>query len=100
MFQLAHDSSAPLPSHEQPLAEIVASARGGDAVAFTQLYQMHHARICTYLARMVGSAEEGEDLAQETFIKAWQFLPGMNDDLRFGAWFYRIATNTALDYLR
>lgn len=100
MFQLAHDSPALSSSNEESLAEIVARVREGDAVAFTRLYQMYHARICTYLARMVGSAEEGEDLGQETFIKAWQSLPSMHDNLRFEAWFYRVATNTAIDYLR
>ena len=100
MFQLAHDSPALSSSNEESLAEIVARVREGDTAAFTRLYQMYHARICTYLARMVGSAEEGEDLGQETFIKAWQSLPSMHDNLRFEAWFYRVATNTAIDYLR
>lgn len=100
MFQLAHEPSALSFSNEESLVELVARAREGDAAAFTRLYQMYHARICIYLARIVGSAEEGEDLGQETFIKAWRSLPSVKDDIRFEAWFYRVATNTALDYLR
>ncbi len=100
VFQLAHDSLGLSSSNEESLIKVVARIQEGDAAAFTRLYQMYHGRICTYLARIVGSAEEGEDLGQETFIKAWQSLPSMHDNLRFEAWFYRVATNTAIDYLR
>lgn len=101
MFQvIAHTSPLPSSSHEESLVEIVMRVQRGDPEAFTHLYQMYHVSICTYLTRMVGSAEQGEDLAQETFIKAWHSLPSAGEDLHFKAWFYRIATNTAIDYLR
>src|SRR2546421_12447284 len=82
------------------LIEVVRDARAGSVSAFNTLFQHYNARICTYLARMVGNDEEGRDLAQETFIKAWRALPGMKDQSQFDTWLYRIATNTALDYLR
>ena len=80
--------------------EIVEQARTGDQLAFDSLFQYYNARICMYLAHMVGDEEEGRDLAQETFLKAWQGLANIQNEARFDTWLYRIATNTAIDYLR
>lgn len=82
------------------LAEAVELARLGDRWAFDRLYQYFYIPISRYLAHMVGDDEEGYDLAQETFLKAWQALPGLHDSLYFHSWLYRIATNKALDHLR
>ncbi|WP_420799339.1 RNA polymerase sigma factor [Ktedonospora formicarum] len=61
---------------------------------------MFNAPICTYIARLVGNDEWGRDLAQETFLKAWKGLPGIQGELQFRAWLYRIATNVAYSHLR
>ncbi len=82
------------------LSEITANARKGNPVAFTSLFHLHHSRIFTYLVHILGRREEAEDLAQETFLKAWRSLHTLEDDDRFGPWLYRIATHTALDHLR
>lgn len=89
-----------LPTHPVWYVEIVRDAQAGNVSAFNTLFQYYNARICTYLARMVGNDEEGRDLAQETFIKAWRALSGINDETLFDTWPYRIATNTAIDHLR
>src|SRR5712691_4302449 len=99
--QLIHVISEPSSSQpEEALTEIIACARAGDPFAFTKLFQMHHARILTYLVHMTGKKEEAEDIAQETFVKAWQALSSLEDPTRFLPWLYRIATFTALDHLR
>ena len=82
------------------MMETVELARTGDKRAFDRLYQYFYIPISKYLAHMVGDDEEGYDLAQETFLKAWQALPGLHDGLCFHSWLYRIATNKALDHLR
>ncbi|MHB8599818.1 MAG: RNA polymerase sigma factor [Ktedonobacteraceae bacterium] len=89
-----------LPTDDARIVEVVENARAGDEAAFNALFQHYNARICNYLARMVGNDEEGRDLAQETFIKAWRALPGVKDNTRFDTWLYRIATNIAIDYMR
>jgi hypothetical protein len=61
--------------------EIVEQARAGDKLAFDSLFQYYNARICMYLAHMVGDEEEGRDLAQETFLKAWQGLANIQTGL-------------------
>ena len=79
---------------------IVEQAKAGDKLAFDTLYEYYNSRICTYLAHIVGNVEEGRDLAQETFLKAWQAIGKIHNETRFDTWLYRIATNTAIDYLR
>ena len=83
-------------THEQ----LVEHTRCGDHTAFAALFEQYNARICTYLARLVGDDELGRDLAQDTFLAAWRALPTMRDELRFAPWLYRIATNVARSHLR
>ncbi|CAA9538870.1 MAG: RNA polymerase ECF-type sigma factor [uncultured Thermomicrobiales bacterium] len=80
--------------------ELVGRARAGDQVAFATLFEQYHAPILNYLHRMVGDRALAEDLAQDSFIKAYNALPSTRDDLAFKAWLYRIATNTAISHLR
>ena len=98
MLQSAWGS--PMTISNEKLAETVEQARAGEMEAFNALFASYSVRICTYLARMVGNDEEGRDLAQETFLKAWSTLPEVRDTTRFSPWLYRIATNVAIDYLR
>ena len=101
MSQSAHDPTiASVLTDTVWFVEVVRDAQAGNLSAFDTLFQYYNARICTYLARMVDNDEEGRDLAQETFIKVWRALPGMNDVFQFETWLYRIATNTAIDHLR
>lgn len=64
------------------------------------LYQMYQRQILAYLIRMVNDRETAEDLCQETFIKAFRGWAQHNPEASTVAWLYRIATNTAYDYLR
>jgi len=80
--------------------ELAERARHGDREAFAALFTAYNARICTYLARLVGDDEMGRDLAQDAFLAAWRALPQVMGELRFGPWLYRIATNAARSHLR
>jgi len=90
----------PTSSSPAETARLIELAQEGDRQAFTCLFQRYHAQICTYLGRLVENDEAGRDLAQETFLQAWQHLPSLRDALSFQAWLYRIATNLAHSYLR
>jgi RNA polymerase sigma-70 factor (ECF subfamily) len=68
-------------------------------LSFDDMFAHYHGRIYGYLLGMVGNAEQARDLAQDTFLKAYQALPRTPDPVS-PAWLYRIATNTALDALR
>ncbi len=100
MIQPVDDSTPSTADGEVALAELVMQAGSGDSAAFDALFRKFNARIFAYLARMVGNDEEGRDLTQETFVKAWRMLPALQDSARFIPWLYRIATNIAIDHLR
>jgi RNA polymerase sigma-70 factor (ECF subfamily) len=65
-----------------------------------QLYQDYHQPIIRYLERLVHQHETAEDLSQETFIKAMRHREQLDQVASVRHWLYRIATNTAYDYLR
>jgi RNA polymerase sigma-70 factor (ECF subfamily) len=83
-----------------PPREVVVRAQGRDDGAFGALYAHYHAPIRRYLHRLFGDPDDAEELAQDTFLKAYRALPATSADLRVGAWLYRIATNVALDAFR
>jgi RNA polymerase sigma-70 factor (ECF subfamily) len=68
--------------------------------AIEQLYQDYHKSILRYLTRLVSNRETAEDLCQETFIKALRHWRTLETKATVQSWLYRIATNTAYDYLR
>ena len=100
MPQPVRDPHAPAPSADAVLVELVERARVGDQTAFAALFERYNARVCTYLARLVGDDDLGRDLAQDTFLAAWRALPEIRDAPRFTAWLYRIATNVARSHRR
>ncbi len=90
----------PISASSAEKTRLIELAQGGDQQAFTSLFQRYHVQVCTYLGRLVENDELGRDLAQETFLQAWQQLPALRDVLSFEAWLYRIATNLAHSSLR
>lgn len=70
------------------------------AANIEQLYADHHAGLLNHLTRLVGNRETAEDLCHDTFVKAMRFWNQHDSQMSVGAWLYRIATNTAYDYLR
>jgi RNA polymerase sigma-70 factor (ECF subfamily) len=79
---------------------LVARAKEGDMDAFESLVRAYQHPIYYLCLRMAGTPQAADDLAQETFIKAYFALPRFKDGLDFFAWTRRIAVNTALNYLR
>src|SRR6202034_808993 len=67
---------------------------------FEQLVGQVRAKLHRYCARMTGSAVDGEDIVQDTLIKALAALPGVGIIDNIEGWLFRIAHNTALDFLR
>ena len=75
-------------------------AQAGDHGAYGWIFEKYQTAIFNYIYRLMGSAEDAYDLTQDTFLKAYLALARTSDDLRVGAWLYRIATNVCLDELR
>jgi len=66
---------------------------------FSKIYDEYYPKIVRYLTRLVGELE-AEDATQEAFVKIDRSLGSFRGDSSLSTWIYRIATNTAMDYLR
>jgi RNA polymerase sigma-70 factor (ECF subfamily) len=78
--------------------ELVLRSRHGDSEAFAALLRAHQRMIHALTYRMTGSLADAEDLAQETFIQAYQQLDHFRGDASLGSWLYRIAVNRCLNW--
>lgn len=82
------------------LALLTREARLGSEHAFRALFERFQTPLVNYIYRLVSDWDVANDLAQDTFLKAYTALPRTDDTLQISPWLYRIATNTALDALR
>ena len=78
---------------------LVERVQRGEKKAFDILVLKYQSRIIKVLARYVRDQAEVEDLAQEAFIKAYRALPNFRGDSAFYTWLYRIAINTAKNFM-
>jgi RNA polymerase sigma-70 factor (ECF subfamily) len=78
---------------------LVERVQRGDKKAFDLLVLKYQQRIMKVLSRYVRDPSEVQDLAQEAFIKAYRALPKFRGDSAFYTWLYRIAINTAKNYV-
>jgi RNA polymerase sigma-70 factor, ECF subfamily len=78
----------------------LARARKGDPDAFGEFFNVYHARLHAVVSRIVINADDARDIAQRSWVKAWQKLDSFKGDSSFYTWLCRIATFTALDHLR
>lgn len=74
---------------------LVERARRGETAAFEMLVVKYQRRIERLVGRMVRDPELVQDVAQETFVRAWRALPQFRGESAFYTWLYRIAINTA-----
>jgi RNA polymerase sigma-70 factor (ECF subfamily) len=79
---------------------LVARAKKGDMAAFETLVEMHRAAIYALCCRMTGVPQAADDLAQETFVKAYFSLAGFDERLPLFPWLRRIAVNSSLNHLK
>jgi RNA polymerase sigma-70 factor (ECF subfamily) len=80
--------------------DLIAKARRGDVEAYNLLVSRWEKRVFNYLLRLIGHREDALDVSQETFLKAYQNLPKLDDPARFSGWLFRIAHNEAFSLLR
>lgn len=93
----AEDYSGDASVHD---ARLVDAARRGDKDAFGSLVRRYERRLIRVLLRFVSDYELSRDLAQETFLRAYERLDQFDPSRRFGPWLFQIGVNLTLDYLR
>lgn len=80
-------------------AALVERVQAGDRLAFDLLVRKYQHRIVALIQRFVPDWHEAQDVSQEAFIKAFRALPNFRGDSAFYTWLYKIAVNTAKNFL-
>jgi RNA polymerase sigma-70 factor (ECF subfamily) len=80
--------------------ELVVRAIDNDEAAYRELLERFRRPVFSLIYRMIGDREQAEDLAQESFVKAFNNLDSYNPSYRFSSWLFKIANNHAIDHLR
>ena len=87
-------------THHADDVQLIRAAQQGDAAAFDQLVRQYDREFLRIAVHITGSREDGQDIFQETFLRAYLNLPGFRFECSFFTWMYRIVTNLCLDHLR
>ena len=92
---------APPPESDPQVEQrLVKRAKCGDLEAYDGLVRRYQERIYATIYHMTANHEDANDLAQETFIKAYQALKSFKGDSSFFTWVYRIAVNKTINFLK
>jgi len=93
------ERTEPATGPEEEVA-LVARARQGDLAAYDDLIKRYQERIYATIYHMTSNHEDANDLAQESFIKAYQALKSFKGGSSFYTWLYRIAVNKTINFLK
>ncbi len=91
------DASGDDPERDIRLMEKV---RSGDAEAFRELVEAHQHRVIGTVTRMIGDANDAEDLAQQIFVRVWKSAPRWEPTAKFTTWLYTILRNLVFNECR
>ncbi|MGN6512903.1 MAG: RNA polymerase sigma factor RpoE [Lysobacteraceae bacterium] len=79
--------------------ELVRRVQRGDSAAFDLLVRKHQHRIAGLIGRYIADWSEVQDVAQDTFLRAYRAIGNFRGDAQFYTWLHRIAVNTAKNHL-
>jgi len=79
---------------------LIRQAQMGDATAFEELVRQYDRPVLRLAVHLTGSHEDGRDIYQEAFLRAYMNLGSFRFECTFYTWIYRIVTNLCLDFLR
>lgn len=95
--QLVHEKFREIHNEDQ---ENVKKAVQGDISAFENLVRKYEKFVCATVFSVVKNREDAFDVAQEVFLKLYHSISSFKGESSFASWLYRIAKNSALDFLR
>ncbi|MBD8636760.1 RNA polymerase sigma factor RpoE [Stenotrophomonas sp. WHRI 8082] len=79
--------------------ELVRRVQRGESAAFDVLVRKHQHRVVSLVGRYIADWSECQDVAQDTFIRAYRAINSFRGDAQFSTWLHRIAVNTAKNHL-
>ena len=85
---------------ERSDGELVRASRRGDREAFRELVERYQRKVVSVALGMVHNRDDALEIAQETFVKAFQNLANFKGESSFYTWLYRIVVNRAIDFQR
>ncbi len=99
---MAEPAALPESEPAAPMAEmdLVRRAQRGDLEAYDELIKRYQERIYATVYHMTSNHEDANDLAQDSFIKAFQALKSFKGGSSFYTWLYRIAVNKTINFLK
>ena len=80
--------------------QLIRGAQLGDAAAFEELVRQYDRAVLRLAVHLTGSHEDGQDIYQEAFLRAYVNIGSFRFECSFYTWIYRIVTNLCLDHLR
>lgn len=80
--------------------ELATRASRGDEEAFESIYRANYLKVYHHAARIMGDLSEAEDLAQEVFLRAYQFIGSYSGAASLSRWLKKITTNLCIDRIR
>ncbi|TDI69945.1 MAG: sigma-70 family RNA polymerase sigma factor [Bacteroidetes bacterium] len=80
--------------------ELIDQIRAGRVAAYRTLVDSYRDYVYTIAYRILGNREDAEEVAQDSFVKAFKGLNAFQGQAKFSTWIYRIAMNTAISYKR
>lgn len=94
----------PLPaegeSSDAESVQLMLRVREGDEKAFARLVELHQHAVVGTVTRMLGSVEDGHDVAQMVFIRVWKSAPRYEPTAKFTTWLYTIMRNLVFNEMR
>lgn len=90
-------NSEPISSNER---ELIERLRQGERPAFDTLVELYKNKGLAICYNLLGNLEDAKDVLQEAYIKVYLNIKGFKEKAKFSTWFYRIAVNCSLDFLR
>ena len=91
--------TSPMDSTQELDLELVRRVQRGDSAAFDLLVRKYQHRIAALIGRYIADWSECQDVAQDTFIRAYRAIGNFRGDAQFYTWLHRIAVNTAKNHL-
>ena len=80
--------------------ELVERAQSGDTHAFAELVSRYQTPVIHFCYRMIGSLQDAEDVAQDSFVRVFRYLPRLRQEAKFSTVVFGMARNLTLNFLR